>query len=131
MMGMLVNKENDTRFVLFAMSLVRFDLIANPGAVPSLNASQIGNFQLALPPRVEQTAIATFLDRETAKIDTLMTEARTAITLLQERRTALISAAVTGQIDVRGLAGGANAPDSVAVSAYPASAGGQFHSKPT
>ena len=52
----------------------------------------------------------------------LVAEARTAITLLQERRTALISAAVTGQIDVRGLVGGVNAPDSVAASAYPASA---------
>jgi len=41
---------------------------------------------------------------ETASVGTLINEARTAITLLQERRTALISAAVTGQIDVRGLA---------------------------
>jgi type I restriction enzyme S subunit len=63
-----------------------------------------------------------FLEQETAKLDTLTAEARSAITLLQERRTALISAAVTGQIDVRGLAGSANAPDSVAASAYPASA---------
>ncbi|MEI2812295.1 MAG: hypothetical protein V9E91_00325 [Burkholderiaceae bacterium] len=51
----------------------------------------------------EQAAIAAFLDQETAKLDTLTTEAKTAITLLQERRTALISAAVTGKIDVRGL----------------------------
>ena len=41
--------------------------------------------------------------RVTASIGALVREARTAITLLQERRTALISAAVTGQIDVRGL----------------------------
>ena len=39
---------------------------------------------------------------ETAKLDTLTAEAQRAIDLLQERRTALISAAVTGQIDVRG-----------------------------
>ncbi|MEI2655834.1 MAG: hypothetical protein V9G16_01355 [Nitrosomonas sp.] len=51
----------------------------------------------------EQSAIVNFLDRETTKLDTLTTEAKTAITLLQERRTALISAAVTGKIDVRGL----------------------------
>jgi len=42
-----------------------------------------------------------FLDTETAKFNTLTTEAQRAIDLLQERRTALISAAVTGQIDVR------------------------------
>jgi type I restriction enzyme S subunit len=49
----------------------------------------------------EQLAIATFLDCETAKLDALTAEAQRAIDLLQERRTALISAAVTGQIDVR------------------------------
>jgi type I restriction enzyme S subunit len=49
----------------------------------------------------DQTAIAAFLDRETAKIDALVTEQQRLIDLLQERRTVLISAAVTGQIDVR------------------------------
>ena len=42
-----------------------------------------------------------FMDRETTKLDTLTAEAETIITLLQERRSALISAAVTGKIDVR------------------------------
>ncbi len=56
------------------------------------------------PPKEEQKSIAAFLDRETAKLDALTAEAQTAITLLQERRTALISAAVIGQIDVRGFA---------------------------
>lgn len=58
---------------------------------------------LPQPPKEEQQTIAAFLDRETAKLDTFTAEAKTAITLLQERRTALISAAVTGKIDVRGL----------------------------
>ena len=82
------------------------------GIENKINANTQGNVgikdlqstKIAVPPIHEQTAIATFLDRETAKLDTLMTEARTAITLLQERRTALISAAVTGQIDVRAQA---------------------------
>ncbi|MCO5110482.1 MAG: restriction endonuclease subunit S [Burkholderiaceae bacterium] len=87
----------------------------------SISQSSLLSLGICNPSKEEQTAIATFLDRETGKLDTLMVQARTAITLLQERRTALISAAVTGQIDVRGLAGGANAPDSVAASAYPAS----------
>ncbi len=104
MMGLIVAQErNDVTFVRYAMNLVRFDLIANPGAVPSLNESQIGSVVLSVPPISEQAAIATFLDHETAKLDTLTTEAKTAIILLQERRTALISAAVTGKIDVRGL----------------------------
>jgi type I restriction enzyme, S subunit len=53
------------------------------------------------PPAREQAEIAAFLENEVTKFDTLTAEARRAIDLLQERRTALISAAVTGQIDVR------------------------------
>jgi type I restriction enzyme S subunit len=45
--------------------------------------------------------IASFLEAETTKINELTAEVQRAIDLLQERRTALISAAVTGQIDVR------------------------------
>jgi type I restriction enzyme S subunit len=53
----------------------------------------------------EQRAIISFTKTETAKLDALTAEAQRAIDLLQERRTALISAAVTGQIDVRPCAG--------------------------
>ncbi len=53
------------------------------------------------PSIAEQQSIATFLDRESAKIDTLIQSAEKAITLTQERRSALISAAVTGRIDCR------------------------------
>jgi len=54
-----------------------------------------------VPPFVEQSAIVDYVEMESAKFDTLTTEAQRTIDLLQERRTALISAAVTGQIDVR------------------------------
>lgn len=53
------------------------------------------------PSLPEQTAIATYLDRETAKIDQLSEKIAAAIARLQEYRTALITAAVTGKIDVR------------------------------
>ena len=57
---------------------------------------------LVLVPRLEeQQKIAQFLDRETGKIDNLITKTRTSIDHLKEYRTALISAAVTGKIDVR------------------------------
>ena len=61
------------------------------------------SLRMALPPLEEQTSIVRFLNNETAKLDALITEAEEAISLLQERRTALISAAVTGKIDVRGM----------------------------
>lgn len=61
------------------------------------------SMEFPVPSLPEQTAIADFLDLETGKIDGLTAEAQRAIVLLQERRSALISAAVTGQIDVRGI----------------------------
>jgi len=57
-----------------------------------------------LPPVDEQKTILAFIADRTRQFNTLTTEAQRAIDLLQERRTALISAAVTGQIDVRGAA---------------------------
>ena len=54
-----------------------------------------------VPPKDEQSAIAFFLNRETAKIDALIGKVEKSVNLLYEHRTALISAAVTGKIDVR------------------------------
>ncbi|MCW5602053.1 restriction endonuclease subunit S [Nitrosomonas sp.] len=71
--------------------------------MPRVSWDFLGNIILTVPPFSEQQTIASFLDRETTKVDELIAEAQRAITLLQERRTALISAAVTGKIDVRGL----------------------------
>ena len=71
--------------------------------VNQLTTGNLYTFEVPFPPVKEQKQIATFLDRETTKIDALIAEAQRAIELLKERRTALISAAVTGKIDVRGL----------------------------
>jgi type I restriction enzyme S subunit len=71
--------------------------------IAHLPAEAFRRYRFPFPPQREQTAIATFLDRETNKIDSLTAEAGQGIAILQERRTALISAAVTGKIDVRGL----------------------------
>ena len=70
-------------------------------AQPHLNAEELGTAVILLPPLPEQRAIATFLNRETAKIDALVAKVQEAIDRLKELRTALISAAVTGKIDVR------------------------------
>lgn len=58
---------------------------------------------VVLPPSKEQVELARFLKSESEKVDDLISEAQRAITLLKERRSALISAAVTGKIDVRGI----------------------------
>ncbi len=69
--------------------------------MPRVGWEFMGNMGFLAPPLNEQTAIATFLDRETAKIDALIEKSRRSIELMREHRTALISAAVTGKIDVR------------------------------
>ena len=57
-----------------------------------------------LPGLAEQRRIAAYLDEQTAKIDTMIAETEQFIELSKERRAALITAAVTGQIDVREMA---------------------------
>jgi type I restriction enzyme S subunit len=80
----------------------QIDLEKTRAAQPHLNAEELGNCIIVFPlEKEEQTKVTTFLDQETTKLDTLTAEAKRTITLLQERRTALISAAVTGKIDVR------------------------------
>ena len=68
----------------------------------SISSTNLMELPVVLPPAQEQQAILAFVKYQTDSFDTLTAEAQHAIDLLQERRTALISAAVTGQIDVRG-----------------------------
>lgn len=99
-------KEYAPAFLAWAM-LSRYVLEAQMkiaslrAAQPHLNAEELGAVLILLPPESEQHAISGHLDRRTAKIDTLIAKIRTAIDHLHELRTALISAAVTGKIDVR------------------------------
>ena len=71
---------------------------------PNLNIERIGALLTVKPPLDEQVAIVEEIERASGNYDTLIAEAERAIDLLQERRTALISAAVTGKIHVREFA---------------------------
>lgn len=99
------NDRVDGYFLAYSLSAkeeaMRF--LSNASTIGIMNQEKTKEIWLAIPPTDEQVAITTFLDRETAKLDTLTTEAEKGIALLKERRSALISAAVTGKIDVRGL----------------------------
>ena len=84
--------------------MAAYSFIRDFGNEPSqmnLIAGIIKKFKLTVPPLQEQAVIVEHLDRATVALDRLLGEAESAIALLQERRTALISAAVTGKIDVR------------------------------
>ena len=67
----------------------------------NLNADIVGKFKISIPPIDEQHQIVNYIAPKMEAIDLLIDRAETAIALIQERRTALISAAVTGKIDVR------------------------------
>ena len=104
MMGFILDRSlADSRFMLHRLSLVDFALVANPGAVPSLNAEQVAEQEIVLPPLPVQRVIANYLDRETARLDALVTAKERLLGLLAEKRRALITRAVTRGLD-------ANAP---------------------
>ena len=67
---------------------------------PAINTTDLANIPVSVHPLPQQRMIADHLDRETTHLDTLMAKVRETIALLGERRAALISAAVTGRIDV-------------------------------
>jgi type I restriction enzyme S subunit len=98
-------EADNTRFFYYVMSWAAnqgvFVAGGNETTIEHLPAEKLRRYRFAFPPINEQFALAAYLDTELAKFYTLTTESQRAIDLLQERRTALISAAVTGQIDVR------------------------------
>ena len=81
------------------------DTLTYGARMPRVSPDELACSFISLPPLPEQRAIATFLDHETAKLDGLVAKVEEAIARLKELRIALISAAVTGQIDVREEAG--------------------------
>ncbi len=89
----------ETSFASYALRAPHFveRVVANSSGVsyPAINASSLASYPIAYPRADEQRAIARFLDRETAKIDRLVARKERLLELLQEKRTALITRAVT------------------------------------
>lgn len=99
------SKRDVPRFFFYLMCVLSakgvFVAEGNPNTINHLTATQLRHYRVVFPPGHQQRAIAAYLDRETTKIDALVAKVREAIDRLKELRTALISAAVTGKIDVR------------------------------
>jgi len=96
----------DTTFVLYSFKFSSYlqgqvQEVKRGAILSGLNSSTIGNLNFAIPSLQEQRAITAFLDSEMGIIDGLLAKIETAIERLQEYRTALITAAVTGKIDLR------------------------------
>jgi len=88
----------------------RLETLATGSTALGIKASKLGMIECLAPTLKEQDEIVSYIQRETAKSDILVSEAEQVILLLQERRSALISAAVTGKIDLRAWQPPAGAP---------------------
>ena len=90
-------------FFRYFGALLRFETLQGTAksTVDSLRLPMLQNFQVVVPPLSEQHAIIAFLDHETTQIDAMIAKLNQAIERLNEYRSALIAAAVTGKIDVR------------------------------
>ncbi len=103
--GILRAKDIAQEFLSYVVASSLFkefiDLLCYGGAQENIGKSDIGGLPVCIPPASEQNLIVKYLDAETLKIGRVVEKIADSISHLQEYRTALISAAVTGQIDVR------------------------------
>ena len=101
----LKSRSYSSRFVqYFTTSTCYWDWLRSifiQATIQNVSADRFANLRIPMPKMEEQQTIVHHLDRLTAEIDTLITRIQDASSLLKEYRTALISAAVTGKIDIR------------------------------
>ena len=105
-------RGNHVRFLRYMLMNLKSLFLVNSAksAVPGVDRNDLHPVHTAVPPKAEQKAIADYLDKETNKLSELVGRAEAAIERSQEYRTALITAAVTGKIDVRETATAAAGP---------------------
>lgn len=107
MMQFRAGKRFSSRFLMWHLNArcvyEQGALDAAGSTAPHVNVETIRNYRLAEPPIAEQIAIAAFIDSQTSSLDSLVGKVLGAITGLNEYRQALITSAVTGKINVRGL----------------------------
>lgn len=106
----LLRRQNPRSSTAYLYHTLRSEIVSEQLAVAMIgstfkrvNVEEIRSLKIPVPPPEEQRAIAGYVEALATSFDALAAEAGAAIALLQERRRALISAAVTGKIDVRGL----------------------------
>ncbi|MCW5969713.1 MAG: restriction endonuclease subunit S [Blastocatellales bacterium] len=95
-----------SEYLLYVFRAMRpeFERLAFGSTHRTIYQPEAASLQIAVPPLKEQRVIVDYIARETAKLDLVREATERTITLLKERRSALIAAAVTGKIDVEGPA---------------------------
>ena len=86
-------------WLCYALSLLDFNSLVNPGAVPSVNQSQVGSMRIPTPPLPEQRAIADYLDEKCGAIDVAIAEAKKGIEEYKAWKISLIDDIVCNGID--------------------------------
>jgi type I restriction enzyme S subunit len=102
LMGWKLARGNLLEYFAQVLKLIRLEEIADVSTVPQINTKHIASLRLPRPPLAEQQAIVKVIDEQCGKINLLIAKANEMIATLQEYRSALITDAVTGRIDVRG-----------------------------
>ncbi|WP_419622926.1 restriction endonuclease subunit S [Thiolapillus sp.] len=96
---------NNNYYLNYLLSCIKesgaIDVICNRLSIAHLTTEKLNEIQILFPTAEEQSAIAAFLDEKTTQVDQLIEKTQQSIDLLKEKRAALITAAVTGKIDVR------------------------------
>lgn len=102
--GFKPNEDIEIEFLRFSLMAAIQELhkTSTQSTQANLNIDRIGSVRAVFPPLAKQKEIADYLNRELEKYSELEQQALATIELMRERRSALISAAVTGKIDVRG-----------------------------
>ena len=90
---------HDLRWLYWLLQTLDLDQGSDETAVPGLNRDTIYSKEVVVPPHPQQRAIANYLDRETTRLDTLISTKRVALDLLTEKRLALITRVVTRGLD--------------------------------
>lgn len=93
---------NDPRFLWYALTFLEpfFVLESKKSAVPGVDRNDLHQYPVALPPLSEQRAIARMLDEERERVEAIVARTKSSVEKMREYRQALITAAVTGKIDV-------------------------------
>lgn len=113
---MRVRSDQNPRYWLYAhaasyMFRLTHRSLNQTTGIQNLDVASYLNERFPYPPRADQDSVAEELDRVTAHIDAMIDAANAAVALLQERRAALISAAVTGRVDPRSGVEGPGGPE--------------------
>jgi type I restriction enzyme S subunit len=97
-----IKNNYSAKFIYYIATDIPFSFYQSNTTIPSMTQTCLLDHYTSTPSLAEQAQIADYLDRETGRIDSLVKATKKSIKLLQEKRQALISAVVTGKIDVRG-----------------------------